>query len=146
MNFNAGKSAKLRRLAFTHLFGLRQQAKARLQLGLCSTSALAIFHSLTQSHYCRRRVDAFILAGGNSLCSDVGTAAVGQAARPAAIALYRSLRFAPDELQPPRYKGTVSDDPSDTSRQEQQIGRFLSIFEERLARRAYLRPHGQPAG
>ena len=29
-------------------------------------------------------------------------------------------------------------------RQEHQVGRFLSIFEERLARRAYLRTHGQP--
>ena len=28
-------------------------------------------------------------------------------------------------------------------RQEHQVGRFLSIFEERLARRAYLRTHGQ---
>ena len=30
----------------------------------------------------------------------------------------------------------VSDNPSDGPRQEQQVGRFLSIFEERLARRA----------
>ena len=30
-------------------------------------------------------------------------------------------------------------------RQEHQVGRFLSIFEERLTRRAYLRTHGQPA-
>ena len=29
-------------------------------------------------------------------------------------------------------------------RQEHQVGRLLSIFEERLARRAYLRTHGQP--
>jgi hypothetical protein len=29
-------------------------------------------------------------------------------------------------------------------RQEHQVGRFLSIFEERLTRRAYLRTHGQP--
>ena len=29
-------------------------------------------------------------------------------------------------------------------RQENQFGGFLSLFEERLARRAYLRTHGQP--
>jgi hypothetical protein len=29
-------------------------------------------------------------------------------------------------------------------RQEHQVDRFLSIFEERLTRRAYLRTHGQP--
>jgi len=29
-------------------------------------------------------------------------------------------------------------------RLEHQVDRFLSIFEERLARRAYLRSHGQP--
>jgi hypothetical protein len=29
-----------------------------------------------------------------------------------------------------------SDNPSDVPRQEHQVGRFLSIFEERLARRA----------
>ena len=58
---------------------------------------MAIFHSLTRTHYCQRRVDAFLrLAGGNSMYSDVGTVAGGHAARPAAIALYRSLRFAPD--------------------------------------------------
>src|SRR5271156_5719265 len=31
-----------------------------------------------------------------------------------------------------------------TPRQEHQVGRFLSLFEERLSRRAYLRTHGQP--
>ena len=31
---------------------------------------------------------------------------------------------------------SVSDDPSDARLQEHQVGRFLSIFEERLARRA----------
>ena len=30
-----------------------------------------------------------------------------------------------------------------TSRQEQQVGRFLGIPEKRLARRAYLRTHGK---
>ena len=30
-----------------------------------------------------------------------------------------------------------------TSRQEHQVGRFLGIPEKRLARRAYLRPHGK---
>src|ERR1700761_2931665 len=34
-------------------------------------------------------------------------------------------------------------DPSDAPRQEHQVGRFLSIFEECLARCAYLRTHGQ---
>jgi hypothetical protein len=34
---------------------------------------------------------------------------------------------------------------SDVPRQEHQLGRFLSIFEERLARRAYLRTHGEPS-
>jgi pimeloyl-ACP methyl ester carboxylesterase len=46
--------------------------------------------------YCRRRVDALLQAAGNGLCSDVGTAAPSHAARPAAIALYRSLRLVPD--------------------------------------------------
>ena len=39
-----------------------------------------------------------LTGGGKSLCPDVGTVAGGQAARPAAIALYWSLRFDPDEL------------------------------------------------
>jgi hypothetical protein len=33
-------------------------------------------------------------------------------------------------------------DPSDALGQEHQVGRFLSIFEERLARRTDLRAHG----
>ena len=37
----------------------------------------------------------------------------------------------------------ISDGPSDAPRQEHQVGRFLSLFEERLARRAYPRTHGQ---
>src|SRR5271154_3969880 len=37
----------------------------------------------------------------------------------------------------------VSDNSSDAPRQEHQVGRFLSIFEERLARRTYLCTHGQ---
>ena len=56
----------------------------------------------------------------------------------------RSLRFAPDELEPLPDEGIVSDDPSDALRQEHQVGRFLSIFEQRLARRSYLSTHGQP--
>ena len=40
--------------------------------------------------------------------------------------------------------GVVSDNPLNAPRQEHQVGRFLSIFEERLARRAHLRTHGQP--
>jgi hypothetical protein len=82
-------------------------------------------------------------AGGNSLCSAVRAATGGQAARPGAIALYRSLRFVPDELQPPRSKGIVSDDRQNTPWQEHQLGRFLSISEERFTRHPYLRTHGQ---
>jgi len=33
---------------------------------------------------------------------------------------------------------------SDAPRQEHKFGRFLSIFEERLTRYAYLRTHSQP--
>jgi hypothetical protein len=36
-----------------------------------------------------------------------------------------------------------SDNPSDAPRQEHQVGRFLSLFDERLARRAYPRTHGR---
>jgi hypothetical protein len=42
-----------------------------------SMSASAIFHPLTLTHYCRRRVDAVLRAGGHSVCSDVGTGAGG---------------------------------------------------------------------
>ncbi len=49
-----------------------------------------------------------------------------------------------------RYAATITHPAStfwrriSTPRQEYQFGRFLSVFEERLARRAYLRTHGQP--
>ena len=36
----------------------------------------------------------------------------------------------------------VSDNPSGAPRQKNEVGRFLSIFEEDLARRAHLRTHG----
>jgi hypothetical protein len=57
------------------------------------------------------------------------------------IGLCASLRM---NFNRPRYKGLVSEDPSDTPRQEQQVGRFLSILEERRAWRSYLSTHGQP--
>jgi hypothetical protein len=81
---------------------------------------------------------------GNSLCPDMGTAAGGQVARHIALALDRSLHFAPDEPKPLPCEGIVSDDPSGALRQQHQVGRILSIFEQRLAWRSYLSTHGQP--
>lgn len=43
----------------------------------------------------------------------------------------------------PNVKCSVSDN-SDAPRQENQLGRFLSSFGERLTRNAYVRTHGQP--
>jgi hypothetical protein len=48
------------------------------------------------------------------------------------------------ELQPLPYERIVSDNPSDAPGQEHQVGRFLSIFEQRLAWCSYLSTHGQP--
>ena len=48
-----------------------------------------------------------------------------------------------DRRETSTVKWIVSDDPSDAPRQEHQVGCFLSIFEERLARRADPRAHGQ---
>ncbi len=54
------------------------------------------------------------------------------------------MHFAPDEPKPLPCEGIVSDDPSDALRQEHQVGRIVSIFEQRLAWRSYLSTHGQP--
>ena len=54
------------------------------------------------------------------------------------------MDFAPDELEPLPYEGIVSDNSLDALRQEHQVGRFLSIFEQRLAWRSDLSTHGQP--
>ena len=61
-----------------------------------------------------------------------------------------AVLYSTDENRPMRVSldGALHDGrgtpPVNCFRQEHQIGRFLSIFEERLARRAYLRTHGQP--
>lgn len=102
------------------------------------------FRSLIPTHLLLTASGCTPAKGWNSLCPDIRTAAGGQVARHIAFALDRFLHFAPDEPKPLPYEGIVSDDPSDALRQEHQVGRIFSIFEQRLAWRSYLSAHGQP--
>jgi len=64
-------------------------------------NALAILHSLTPTHYRRRRVDAPFRVAGNGLCSDIGAVAGGHAARLRRSHYTGLSARLPIELRPP---------------------------------------------